>query len=237
MIASDPNRPTPGRPRIAMVGGGPGGLSAAMLLAHAGADVTIHEARPRLGGRTRRTQIGDFAFDTGPTFFMMPWVLEEIFSACGRRLADHADLHRLDPMYRLLIGRPEQEPLQVDATQDVDRMAATLDAIEPGDGAAFRRFMDDNRRKLELMTPLLRRPIRSPLDLINLDTLKVGPLLKPWQSVHGNLSGYFKNDHVRLALSFQSKYLGMSPFDCPGLFSILPFILLFHDCPNLSIPA
>ena len=46
-----------------------------MLLAHAGADVTIHEARPRLGGRTRRTQVGDFAFDTGPTFFMMPWVL------------------------------------------------------------------------------------------------------------------------------------------------------------------
>ena len=224
MIASDPNRSTPGRPRIAMVGGGPGGLSAAMLLAHAGADVTIHEARPRLGGRTRRTQVGDFAFDTGPTFFMMPWVLEEIFSACGRRLADHADLHRLDPMYRLLIGRPDQAPLQVDATQDVDRMAATLDAIEPGDGAAFRRFMDDNRRKLELMTPLLRRPIRSPLDLINMDTLKVGPLLKPWQSVHGNLSGYFKNEHVRLALSFQSKYLGMSPFECPGLFSILPFI-------------
>ena len=211
-------------PRIGIVGAGPGGLASAMILAHAGAEVVIHEAQPQVGGRTRALEVGPYRFDTGPTFFMMPWVLEEIFSRCGLRLSEHAELHRLDPMYRLLIGRPEGEPLQIDATQDVDRMAQILDSIEPGDGQAFRRFMTDNRRKLELMTPILRKPIRSLLDLINLDAIKVGPSLKPWQSVHGNLSGYFKNDHVRLALSFQSKYLGMSPFDCPGLFSILPFI-------------
>ena len=224
MIATSSTTSRTSSPRIGIVGAGPGGLATAMLLAHAGADVTIHEAQPIVGGRTRRITMGDFAFDTGPTFFMMPWVLEEIFSAVGRRLADHADLHRLDPMYRLLIGRPGADPLTIDATQDVDRMAATLDAIEPGDGAAFRRFMRDNRRKLELMTPILRKPIRSLLDLANWDAMKVAPSLKPWQSVHGNLSTYFKNEHVRLALSFQSKYLGMSPFECPGLFSILPFI-------------
>jgi phytoene desaturase len=224
MIAPLSHSTSAERPNIAIIGAGPGGLAAGMLLARAGAAVTIHEAQPVIGGRTRRTVVGDHAFDTGPTFFMMPWVLEEIFSACDRRLSDYADLHRLDPMYRLLIGRPDQEPLQIDATQDVERMAATLDGIEPGDGAAFRRFMHDNRRKLELMTPILRRPIRSPLDLLRMDTLKAGPSIKPWQSVHGHLSGYFKNEHVRLALSFQSKYLGMSPFECPGLFSILPFI-------------
>ena len=224
MIATSSTTSRTSSPRIGIVGAGPGGLATAMLLAHAGADVTIHEAQPIVGGRTRRITMGVFAFDTGPTFFMMPWVLEEIFSAVGRRLADHADLHRLDPMYRLLIGRPGADPLTIDATQDVDRMAATLDAIEPGDGAAFRRFMRDNRRKLELMTPILRKPIRSLLDLANWDAMKVAPSLKPWQSVHGNLSTYFKNEHVRLALSFQSKYLGMSPFECPGLFSILPFI-------------
>ena len=184
MIAPLSHSTSAERPNIAIIGAGPGGLAAGMLLARAGAAVTIHEAQPVIGGRTRRTVVGDHAFDTGPTFFMMPWVLEEIFSACDRRLSDYADLHRLDPMYRLLIGRPDQEPLQIDATQDVERMAATLDAIEPGEGSAFRRFMHDNRRKLELMTPILRRPIRSPLDLLRMDTLKAGPSIKPWQSVH-----------------------------------------------------
>ena len=224
MIAPSRNFAQNNAPRIGIVGAGPGGLASAMILAHAGAEVVIHEAQPEVGGRTRSLEIGPYRFDTGPTFFMMPWVLEEIFSRCGLRLSDHAELHRLDPMYRLLIGRGDQEPLQIDATQDVDRMSQILDSIEPGDGPAFRRFMTDNRRKLELMTPILRKPIRSLLDLVTIDAMKVGPSLKPWQSVHGNLSSYFKNEHVRLALSFQSKYLGMSPFDCPGLFSILPFI-------------
>lgn len=225
MIASSPQRKNSSSPsQVGLVGAGPGGLAAGMLLAAAGVDVTIHEAQPIVGGRTRRTTVGDFAFDTGPTFFMMPWVLEEIFSACGKRLADEVELHRLDPMYRLMIGQPDADPIVLDATQNIDRMVERLETIEPGDGHAFRRFMSDNRKKLDLMTPILRSPIRSIRDLMTWDAIKVGPSLKPWQSVHGNLSTYFKNEHVRLALSFQSKYLGMSPFDCPGLFSILPFI-------------
>lgn len=200
-----------------------------MLLAHAGCSVTIYEARSEIGGRTRRIDLADergqrYGFDCGPTFFMMPYVLEEIFRATGRRLSDYAELHRLDPMYRLLLGRPGQAPLRIDATQNLERMAAQLSAIEPGDGPAFLRFIEDNRTKLELMTPILRRPIRGLSDLLTWDAMKVGPSLQPWRSLYDLLASYFKNEHIRLALSFQSKYLGMSPFECPSLFSILPFI-------------
>jgi phytoene desaturase len=216
-------------PRVAIVGAGPGGLATAMLLAHAGCAVTIFEALDRVGGRTRcvETLVGGdrFAFDCGPTFFMMPYVLEEIFAATGRRLSDYAELTRLDPMYRLLLGRDGgRRPLTIDATQDLQRMAYQLAAIEPRDGPAFLRFIADNRRKLELMTPILRSPIRSFTDLFTWDGMKVAPTLQPWRSLYDLLSSYFTNEHIRLSLSFQSKYLGMSPFECPSLFSILPFI-------------
>lgn len=217
-----------GRRSVAIVGAGPGGLSSAMMLAASGFAVTVYEAGPTVGGRTRRIELdaprGRFAVDCGPTFFMMPYVLEEIFSAAGRRLGDYCDLHRLDPMYRLVMGRPDGAPITIDATQDLERMAAQLSAIEPADGPAFLRFIRDNRRKLALMEPILRRPIRGLRDLVTLDTLKVAPTIRPWQSLYGYLSGYFRNEQVRLALSFQSKYLGMSPFECPSLFSILPYI-------------
>lgn len=216
-------------PSVGVVGAGPGGLATAMLLAASGMQVTIYEAQPVVGGRTRRLEFGPedrrFAFDCGPTFFMMPYVLEEIFAATGRRLSDYAELTRLDPMYRLLLGRPNgQAPITIDATQDLDRMAAQLAAIEPHDGPAFLRFIRDNRTKLELMTPILRAPIRGLGDLMTWDAIKVAPTLTPWKSLYDLLSGYFKNEQIRLALSFQSKYLGMSPFECPSLFSILPFI-------------
>lgn len=224
--------PAPSRDRVsdvAIVGAGPGGLAAAMLLAASGVKVTIYEAGSTVGGRTSRITLRDerdraFHFDKGPTFFLMPYVLEEIFSAAGRRLQDYADLTRLDPMYRLVLGRKGSSLLIVETTQDLDRMSAQLDRIERGAGAQFRRFLSDNRTKLDRMTPILRRPIRGIGDLLTLDTMKCGPVLAPHKSVHDLLGKYFDDPLVKIALTFQSKYLGMSPMECPSLFTILPFI-------------
>ncbi|MEQ9095670.1 MAG: phytoene desaturase family protein [Phycisphaerales bacterium] len=213
---------------IAIIGAGPGGLAAAMLLAASGARVKVYEAQSRVGGRTSRVSLqgesGEFRFDLGPTFFLMPYVLDEIFRAAGLRLADAVELTRLDPMYRLLLGRSGQDPISLDTTQDVAEMARRIGTIDAKDGAAFERFIIDNRAKLTAAEPILRRAIRSPLDLLKADAIKALPHINPHQSVHQLLSKYFNHPQVRLAVSFQSKYLGMSPFDCPSLFTILPFI-------------
>lgn len=233
--------PTGGEPinaqseSVAVVGAGPGGLATAMLLLASGVPVTIYEAAATVGGRTSRLTVNsqagaggvglaEYHFDRGPTFFLMPYVLEEIFSASGRRLADYAELVRLDPMYRLVLGAPGGGATVLDTTQDIPEMARRLSAINPSDGAAFQRFIDDNRRKLAVFTPVLRKPFRSVADLLDPALLRAAPSLKPTKSVHTYLGGYFRDPRTKLALSFQSKYLGMSPYDCPSLFSILPFI-------------
>lgn len=217
------------RARVAVVGAGPGGLASAMLLAASGLDVTIFESAGEVGGRTGRITLRDdqgrgYRFDRGPTFFLMPYVLEEIFAAAGRTLTDHARLLRLDPMYRLLLGRPGESPIQLDATQDVEEMSRRIARIDERDGAAFPRFIADNREKLRLMEPVLRSPMRNPLDVVHAASPRFLPHLNAHLSVAGLLAKYFRNPYVRLAVSFQSKYLGMSPMDCPSLFTILPFI-------------
>ncbi|MBX3402003.1 MAG: phytoene desaturase [Phycisphaeraceae bacterium] len=219
------------RHEVAVVGAGPGGLASAMLLAAAGARVRVYESMSDVGGRTSRITLdsnrGQFAFDRGPTFFLMPYVLEEIFAATGRTLTDYADLTRLDPMYRLIMGRGqsgEESPLRIDTTQDVSEMARRIAAIEPRDGANFERFIRDTRTKLRLMEPILRSPMRGVGDVVGAGSARFLPHLSPHLSVDGLLSTYFRNPYVRMAVSFQSKYLGMSPLECPSLFSILPFI-------------
>lgn len=212
------------RPKIAVIGAGPGGLATAVLLAGRGLDVTVYEAQPEIGGRTGRITLGDFAFDRGPTFFLMPYVLQEIFEAVGRDLSDYVDLRRLDPMYRLLIGQPTGPDITIDATQDIQRMMAQLGALHPKDGVAFESFVAHNRRKLNAAEPILRRPIRSFMDLIRADAAKVLPVLKPNETVDSLSSRYFQHPASKVAVGFQSKYLGMSPYDCPSLFTILPFI-------------
>ena len=215
-------------PVVGVVGAGPGGLASAALLAASGVRVRLYEAKPHVGGRSGRLTSGVYHFDRGPTFFLMPYVLEEIFGACGRRLSDYAHLHRLDPMYRLIVGRPEgdatDEPWTIDTTQDIAEMQRRIAAISPADAEAFPKFISDNRDKLRAAEPILRSPIRSPLDLMNAGTIKALPHIKPHLSVHQLLSKYFDHHAVQLAVSFQSKYLGMSPYECPSLFTILPFI-------------
>lgn len=210
--------------QVGIVGAGPGGLASAILLAARGVDVTIFEAQPEIGGRTSRIHKDDYSFDRGPTFFLMPYVLDEIFAAAGRRLEEFVRLVRLDPMYRLVIGQQGAEDVVIDATQDLDEMARRISQVSKADGERFGSFVRHNRAKLNAAEPILRRPIRSMFDLVRPDAMKAAPLINPHMTVQQLNSKYFKHPAVQLAVGFQSKYLGMSPFECPSLFTILPFI-------------
>ncbi|MCS7337949.1 MAG: phytoene desaturase family protein, partial [Verrucomicrobiae bacterium] len=70
----------------------------------------------------------------------------------------------------------------------------------------------------------LQMPYLSWLDLFNLRMAAVVPYLKPWKSLHAELAEFFRDPRLQLAFTFQSKYIGMSPFKCPSLFSILSFL-------------
>jgi phytoene desaturase len=88
--------------------------------------------------------------------------------------------------------------------------------------------MSDNRAKLARFAPCLQTPFLGWADLMQTRLLAVLPYLKPWKSLHAELAGYFRDPRLQLAFTFQSKYLGMSPFQCPSLFSILSFLEYEH---------
>ena len=210
--------------KVVIVGAGPGGLAAAILLATSGVDVTVVERRDVVGGRTSTIERNGFKFDTGPTFFLYPRVLREILAAAGRDLDEEIPMYRLDPQYRLVFGSGGE----LLATPDLKRMEQAIAQLSPEDARGFHRFFCDNRNKLEKFTPFLESPFESWRDLARLDMLKLLPLLRPWRSLDGDLRSYFKDERIRLGFSFQSKYLGMSPFTCPSLFSILSFLEYEH---------
>jgi phytoene desaturase len=209
---------------VLIIGAGPGGLASALLLAKAGLDVTILEKQPKVGGRTSSIESNGYRFDLGPTFFLYPQILQEIFAAVGRDLFTECPMKKLDPQYRLTFGSGGE----LNAVPNVDRMIAEIAKLSPQDAQNFRRFMDDNRVKLQKFTPCLQSPFLSWTSLLQLRLLAVLPYLKPWKSLHAELAGYFKDPRLQLAFTFQSKYLGMSPFQCPSLFSILSFLEYEH---------
>jgi phytoene desaturase len=206
--------------RVLIIGAGPGGLAAAMLLALSGVEVTVLERSSTAGGRTSSIRGNGFRFDLGPTFFLYPRVLAEIFQAVGRDLRAEVELVRLDPQYRLIFGNGGE----LLATPDLERMERAIAGLSPADALLFRSFLADNRLKLASFKTCLESPFRGWRDVLRWPVLKLLPLLRPWLSLDQELARYFRDPRVRLAFSFQSKYLGMSPFKCPSLFSILSFL-------------
>lgn len=206
--------------KVIVIGAGPGGLASAILLAAGGAKVKILERLPTIGGRTSSIEADGFKFDLGPTFFLYPRVLEEIFAVAGTSLREELEMVRLDPQYRIIFGAGGA----IDASPDATRMEQQIAAIAPNDAPEFRRFLDENRTKLTRMEPCLETPFLGWRDLMTMRLLKMLPTLRPHQSLDSYLGRFFRDPRIRLAFSFQSKYLGMSPFRCPSLFSILSFL-------------
>ncbi len=210
--------------RVIIIGAGPGGLAAAMILARWGLRVTILERTPSVGGRTSTIGGNGFRFDLGPTFFLYPRVLSEIFKSVGRDLREEVELVRLDPQYRLVFGSGGE----LLATPQVDRMERAIAALCPTDAVAFRTFLADNRVKFARLRKCLESPFRGWRDVLSRPILELLPILRPWLSLDQELARYFRDPRIRLAFSFQSKYLGMSPFNCPSFFSILSYLEYEH---------
>ncbi len=208
------------RKSVLVIGAGPGGLAAALMLGKAGLNVRVIERLPRVGGRCSAIEAEGYRFDLGPTFFLYPKVLERIFHLVGRDLHAEIPMARLDPQYKLAFGSGGD----LICSPDLARMEAEVAKLNPTDAQNVRRFIAENRVKLDRFRPALESPFNSWRDLLSWDLIKLLPLLRPWKSVDSELGRYFSDPRVRLAFTFQAKYLGMSPFNCPSLFSILSYL-------------
>ncbi len=205
--------------RIVVVGAGPGGLTAAMILAHRGFAVTVVERKSRVGGRNARLDLGPYKFDTGPTFLMMKQILDQCFAEAGADSGQLLEFTRLDPMYRLQFAK-----FALHATQDIERLKSEVACHFPGREAGVGRFMNYEKRRFEHMLPCLQKHYSTLGSLFSRNLLAVLPYLSLGRKVFDVLKGYFGEDELAISFSFQSKYLGMSPWECPGYFAMLAYI-------------
>lgn len=205
--------------KIDIIGAGPGGLVAAMILAKRGYDVHVYEKADQVGGRNGAIRLDGFTFDIGPTFLMMPFVLEEIFKMCGKKLSDYIELMPLEPMYRLNIGGKD-----IFIHSDKEKMRAEIKKNFPDEAQGFDLFLKKEAVRYKKLYNCLLKDYSSPARFLHPDFLKAIPILGIGESLFDVLGHYFKDADLRLCFTFQSKYLGMSPWLCPGGFAIIPYV-------------
>jgi len=219
--------------KIVIVGGGPGGVTNAMILASRGFDVTLYEKKDKVGGRNGCYEIDGYKFDVGPTFLMMKFLLDHIFEDCGLNSEDYMNNVELDTLYEVYFGDKVFK-----AYSDNQKTAEEIERLFPGSSRGIEAFLANEEKRLASLLPCLQKDYSSWHKLMSVDTIKALPYLSLGKSVFQILKKYFDHDDLALLFSFQSKYLGMSAWDCPGGFSMLSYIEhahgIFHTMGGLS---
>jgi phytoene desaturase len=214
------------RPKsVIVVGAGIGGITAAIHLARGGLHVTVLEKNAHPGGRCDQFSRLGHHFDTGPTLFVMPLLYEAEFRTLGASLHERLDLLRVDPTYHLVFDDGSQLAL----SSDMKAMHEQLEAIQPGSFQGLLGYLQEGEQHYQLvLDKLVNRDFRKASDFFNLQSLPLIFRLKPLVNHYRHMSAYFDEPRLKSAFTFQDIYTGMSPFEAPATFSMMPYTELAH---------
>jgi phytoene desaturase len=222
---SDPRRTTR---RIVVVGGGVGGLAAAIRLRSLGHDVTVFERNDVVGGKLAVHVRDGYTFDVGPSLVTLPHVVDEVFRAAGTTLDEQLDMVRLDPQF--VYHWPDGSSMTVpDGDEDTAR---AFEEFVPGSGEQWRSFDARGRRIWDVAErtffagPMsnpwsLAKRLRSPFDLTAID---------PMRTLHRAAESFFDDPRLVQWVDRYATYSGSSPYAAPATLGCIPHIEARFGC-------
>lgn len=209
----------PGDRRAVVIGSGFGGLAAAIRLGARGWHVTVLERHDQPGGRARVFRDHGFVFDAGPTVITAPFLFEELWELCGKRMSDHVDLRPVDPFYRIRFSDGEV----FDYSGDPARMREQIAALSPDDVEGYERFVQMSQEIFSVgFERLAHVPFGSWLDMAKIAPQMVR--LESYRTVYGLVAKFVKSDKLRQVLSFHPLLVGGNPFTTTSIYSLIPYL-------------
>jgi phytoene desaturase len=203
-----------------VIGAGFGGLAAAVRLGARGYRVTVVEKLDEPGGRASQFRQDGFTFDAGPTIITAPFVFEELWALCGRKLSDDVSLVSLDPFYTVRFDDGREFRASMPTTPRwKPKSPNSRPAMSPATGAILPRASAVSRTGfLGMIDKILRHPRRHGPALPGLI------MRRAERSVYKLVSKYIKNEQLRQALSFHPLFIGGNPMRSSGVLSLISYL-------------
>ena len=211
-----PTVPLDRRPHAVVIGSGFGGLAAAVRLGAKGYRVTVLEQLDAPGGRAYVYRQDGFTFDAGPTIVTAPFLFEELWKLCGRRLSDDVTLKPVSPFYRIRF----QDGSYFDYTGDPAAMRAEIAKFSPDDVAGYEKYMKASEAIFKVgFEQLGDVPFSKWTDMARIapEMLK----LESYRSVFSLVSKFIKDERLRVVLSFHPLLIGGNPFTASSIYCLI----------------
>jgi len=206
--------------KIAVIGSGFAGLSAASHLAREGYAVTVFEKNASAGGRARKFEAQGFTFDMGPSWYWMPDVFERYFAAFGKKPSDYYTLERLSPSYRIYYSKDDV----LDIPASIEGLCNLFDQLEPGSSKNLLKFLEEGKYKYNIgINELVYKPGLSLMELADPKLMTGVFKLHVFQSISTYIRKYFKEKKLVQLLEFPVLFLGATPQNTPALYSLMNY--------------
>ncbi len=212
-------RPRDSRLRAVVIGSGFGGLAAAIRLGARGYHVTVLEKLDAPGGRACVRHQDGFSFDLGPTIVTAPFLFEELWSLCGRRLADDVDLRPVSPFYRIRFD----DGSVFDYSGDPSAMRAEVARFSPEDVEGYENFMQASEAIFKIgFERLGDEPFSSWTDMVRIMPAMIS--LASYKTVYSLVSSYIRDPRLRVIFSFHPLLIGGNPFATTSIYCLIAFL-------------
>ena len=203
--------------RVVVLGGGFGGMAAAVRLAKLGHEVTLLERAERLGGALAEVRADGFAWDGGPTTALLPAVVRDLFRKSGRPLERELELVPLEVIreHRFEDGTSLALPGGSRAAQ-----IRAFDTLGEGLG---RRWTDHVHAHADVWDVLRRDYLEHPWDRDDLPR-ELAAVLAGRQSLRRSLRRAFRDERLRLVAGHPFVAEGHDLRDVPGWLGVTAYV-------------
>lgn len=206
--------------QIIIIGGGIGGLSAAIRLAAAGKRVLILEQNDQVGGKMGQMTLDGFRWDTGPSVITMRHVFEDLFAAAGRDLSDYIDLLPVAPLTRYFYP----DGAIIDASSDTVRMIDQIEQIAPHDAEGYLRYLRYAERIHRITGPVFiydHPPTPASFARVPMNEWL---LADPFRTMQQAIAHHVRSPHLQQLLGRFATYVGGSPYAAPATLNVIAHV-------------
>lgn len=205
--------------RVVVIGSGFGGLSAAIRLQARGYQVTVVEQRDQPGGRAYVYRDQGYVFDAGPTVVTAPYLFEELFALCGRKMDDYLTMLPVSPFYRVRF----HDGRYFEYSGDTDQMVEQIRKWNPADVDGYLRFVAESERIFKVgFEQLGDVPFHDPLDMLKIVPQMIR--LKSHLSVYSLVKSFIQHPDLRILLSFHPLLVGANPFKTTSIYALILYL-------------
>lgn len=208
--------------QVIVIGGGLGGLSAAISLAQKGYKVSLYEKNSHLGGKLNRLEKEGFGFDLGPSILTMPHIFERLFKQSGKEMSDYVSIKQLHFEWRSFFT----DGTVLDLYNDLDEMKQKNPDLTETDLQEYKNYLKYSGK--------LYNATNDGYFEKGLDDLKaiishhgLYSALTDFDYFHTMSQGIAKrvsNPYLRDMLKYYIKYVGSSAEDAPAILNVLAYV-------------